>query len=277
MRIVVLSAFPRLDRHPYKHAVLEGLAERHQVIADVAVVYAYTSVASFVRRARKQYTFPDAVARLRAVSRQAGLGQGGQRTGSPARAGSTRSRSVERVARDLGYVVRKFESYSGRDCIGFLSQCAPDLILNLGGMYVPTPVLDIPRFGVVGGHYARLPDIRGVDTIRWTILLDRPVEVSHQLLSPAYDLGDVVRTARVTVRCGADLGAIRTACQEEHARGCLAVIDATSSGHLVRERQAKRDGSYFKKMGKTLRRQVDYMLRQCRYSHYAESSGNSAA
>jgi methionyl-tRNA formyltransferase len=131
-------------------------------------------------------------------------------------------------------------------------------------------MLALPSEGVIGGHYAALPEIRGADTVRWTILLDRPLVVSHQILAPAFDTGDIVRRAPVPVRRGDTILGLRAKCQAEHAAGCLEIVDTLASGELSREAQLPESGSYFRPMGRYLRQRTDAILATARYHHYAQ-------
>lgn len=171
-----------------------------------------------------------------------------------------------------GASVAKFARYAYPVCTNFIRSFRPDVGFNLAGMYVPTSVLATPEIGVVGGHYAMLPEIRGADTIRWTILRDRPVVVSHQLLMEVYDMGDVLRRQAISVRHGDSIDTIRARCQMAHAQGCLTTFDELIGNTLNRKPQRRAGGSYFRRMGDSLRQKVDCLLVERRYSYYGEAA-----
>lgn len=259
MKIAVLSAFPLVDRHRYKHAILDGLAARSQSVQDVALVYGYSGLRPLVGVARRTYSLKGG---LRRVRNAAGDASEEASPGGP----------VGDRARDHGFTVARFDRYQDPACVDFLRSFGTDVAVNLSGMYVPRVILHLPTFGVVGGHYATLPEIRGADTIRWAVLRDRPVAVSHQLLAEEYDMGDVVRREPVRVRRGDSIDDIRASCQAVHAAGCLAVVDELATGTLSREPQEPGAGSYFRPMGSRLCAKVDRLLGEQRYSHYDEDT-----
>lgn len=265
MRVAVLSAFPIVDRHRYKHLVLESLASRRGVVDDVALIYGYSDPRALFGVARRMYSFGDGLARVRKAASPSNAGA----VTLDRSAESERSGRLDGAARDHGFSVAKFSRYTDSDCAGFVRTFRPDVAFNLSGMYVPSTLLTLPRIGVIGGHYALLPEIRGADTIRWAILRDRPIAVSHQMLAEEYDMGDILRREAVQVRRGDSLDDIRAACQMTHARGCVALVDEIARGALDRERQQRVAGSYFRRMGTHLCNKVDRLLSEARYSHYS--------
>jgi hypothetical protein len=288
MKVAILNAFPRVDRQRYKGTVLTGLADRAGLVEDVVMVYAFTDVRDLAKKARRQYGTREGLSRLRsgaagvahpvvgaATALIGGAGNDSDSPGDPlappVKDGSTKepSRAIPKLAMDLGFGVKMYDRYSEEDCVELMKTFRPTVILNLGGQYVPKALFAVPPAGVVGGHYASLPEIRGADTVRWTVLLDRPLVVSHQVLAPAFDTGDVVRRAAVPVRRGDTILDLRAKCQAEHATGCLALVDTLGSGELSREPQHPDGGSYFRPMGRYLRERTDEILASATYSHYS--------
>jgi Formyl transferase len=265
VRLVIFSAFPIVDRHRYKHVVLESLASYESAIDDVALVYGYSDTRALLGVARRMYSFGDGFARVR----KAALPQKTQPTATAISAGPGHASRLERAARKYGFTVAKFSRYSDSGCADFVRSFRPDVAFNLSGMYVPSSLLSLPPLGVIGGHYALLPEIRGADTIRWAILRDRPIAVSHQRLAEEYDMGDVLRREAVPVGRGDSVDDIRAACQMAHAKGCLAVVDELKAGTLCAEPQKSADGTYFRRMGTRLSEKVDRLLAEGRYSHYS--------
>lgn len=87
---------------------------------------------------------------------------------------------------------------------------APDLLVYAGGRDIlRAPLLAAAPLGCIGGHYGRLPEIRGMATVEWSTLLDVPPTVAVQRISPGIDTGDVLMQAVVPLRPGDDFAAIR--------------------------------------------------------------------
>jgi methionyl-tRNA formyltransferase len=122
----------------------------------------------------------------------------------------------------------------------------------------------------VGAHYADLPRIRGGDTVRWSVLLDHPLAVTHLFLAPALDMGDIVARTPVPVEKGDSIEDLRRKCRRACERGHLRVIDSIVDGTLEASPQRLEDGSTFYRMGRYLREKADRALADRAYSHYVD-------
>jgi hypothetical protein len=250
----VLSSYPLVDRFAHKELVLRGLVDRG---LEVQLVYGGTALRDYVREARRRKPLLELRGRLRA-----------RRIAPSAAPAYPRAEKLRDVAGELGVPVLSFRRLNDPECLGALGAFAPDLVHNLSSLYIPDALLDAAGYRVLGAHYADLPRLRGVDTVRWTILIDHPLLVSHQLLSSEFDMGDVVLRTPVAVRRGDGIGAVRRACQAAAAVGHLVVAEQVADGRLERTPQRRADGTTFFQMGAYLRARVDELLRDCRYSHY---------
>jgi methionyl-tRNA formyltransferase len=263
MRIAILSSLPWLDRHSYKNFFLEELAMKPWVQrSDVVLVYGRTKLSDYIQEARR-FGLADGLKKLRSLSGPEGPRSAVSQARKPKRLTS--------LAAELGIASRRFDRLGAPECLSFLKAFQPDVVCNLSGQYVPSRVLAIPRHGVFSGHYSLLPELRGGDTVRWSIFLDRPVFVCHMVLAPEMDMGDIVRTKRVPVTRGDRLEDIYYRCQMASAEGHLHLLDEVETGRLARVSQRKEQGSLFYRMGRHLKLKVDEALRENRYSHYVEA------
>jgi hypothetical protein len=267
MKVAILSAFPRIDRHAYKTYFLQRLLDRPWIRPeDVLLVYGNARLRDYRRE----------LGRLGAgevLRRLPGLLSAGRSAGPPAersRPQPAGASSVAALARRRGVRVAVFGTLASQGCLDLLRAFAPDSIHNLSGAYVPRPLLALGtgRAGVVGGHYGLLPDLRGTDTVRWSIYLDVPLAVSHMALVPELDMGDILSVRPVAVQRGDTFAGIYRKCQFASADGHLDVLDAVRAGTLARTPQQKDDGSLFQRMGPFLRGKVDAKLARGEYAHY---------
>jgi folate-dependent phosphoribosylglycinamide formyltransferase PurN len=263
MRIAILSSLPWLDRHNYKKFFLEELAKKPWVQrSDVVLVYGRTKLSDYIKEARR-FGIPDGLKKLRSLSGTKGLRPAGPQEKRPKRLTS--------LAAELGIASHYFDRLVAPECLSLLQAFQPDVVCNLSGQYIPSRVLAIPRHGVFGAHYALLPELRGGDTVRWSIFLDRPVFVCHMALAPEMDMGDILRMERVPVVSGDRLEDIYYRCQMTSAKGHLQLLEDLEGGRMTRTSQRKGQGSLFYRMGRHLRSKVDQALRENRYSHYVET------
>ncbi len=88
-----------------------------------------------------------------------------------------------------------------------------DLFVYAGGRdLLRDGVLGASRLGCIGGHYGPLPAIRGMGTVEWSVLNDRPIVVAIQRFSRGIDTGDIVLQAPVSLRAGDTFTSIRERC-----------------------------------------------------------------
>jgi methionyl-tRNA formyltransferase len=263
MRIAILSSLPWLDRHSYKKLLLEELAKKPWVRrSDVVLVYGRTKLSDYLEQARR-FGIADGLKKLRSLS--------GTKEPRPAVSREKKAKRLASLAAELGIASRSFDRLGTPQCLSFLKAFQPDVACNLSGQYIPSRVLTIPRHGVFSAHYSLLPELRGGDTVRWSIFLDRPLFVCHMALAPEMDMGDILRTERVPVFSGDRLEDIYCRCQMASAKGHLQLLEDLENGRINRIPQRKEQGSLFYLMGRHLKSKVDRSLRENRYSHYVET------
>ena len=79
-----------------------------------------------------------------------------------------------------------------------IAALAPDLLVYAGGRDIlRRPLLEVATHGCLGGHYGRLPAVRGMGTVEWSVMLGHAPTVAIQRMSPGIDTGDVVMQAKV--------------------------------------------------------------------------------
>lgn len=249
MKVLLLSAYPRVDRLHYKNVLLEGLVDRNH---EVKILYSGIRSRDYTQEARRRGML------------RPGYLLGRFRGGGNGAAGGEVS-SLPTLAERKGVEVVRFTSLGSDETLDFVRRFAPDHTINLAGMFIPGVLLDSLGGRVVGGHYGDLPRFRGRDTVRWPILVDHPTVVSHMYLARKYDMGDVLLKSTVTVRRGQPIEEIRRACQTTSVRGHLAVVDAFVEGRLEPRPQHESEGTTFYEMGTYLRGRVDDILRDGRY------------
>ena len=85
-----------------------------------------------------------------------------------------------------------------------------DLLIYAGGRdLLRQPLLESARLGCLGGHYGRLPDMRGMGTPEWSVIMGQAPTVAIQQMTPGVDVGDVVMQARVPLLVADNFASIR--------------------------------------------------------------------
>ena len=132
------------------------------------------------------------------------------RTGGAPRSGIPLN-TVHAVDRQRSVVqVTDFNDPAG---VAAMRRLDADLFVYAGGRdLLREGVLEAARLGCLGGHYGPLPEIRGMGTVEWSVLKDRPIVVSIQRISRRIDRGDIVLQSPVSLRQDDTFTSIRERC-----------------------------------------------------------------
>lgn len=85
--------------------------------------------------------------------------------------------------------------------IDALKQAQPDLLVIAGfSKLIPQEVIDIPKWGAINVHTAKLPAYRGMHPINWAIINDeKEVGTTIHYIDQGMDSGDILKQATIPV------------------------------------------------------------------------------
>ncbi len=109
---------------------------------------------------------------------------------------------VKQKALQFGYDIAQPVSSRGDDFFDCCINTAPDLLVVVAyGNILPEPVIAHPPLGAINVHASLLPRYRGAAPIQWPIINgDRETGVTTMRLDAGMDTGDILLTARTTIR-----------------------------------------------------------------------------
>ncbi len=97
-----------------------------------------------------------------------------------------------------GRVTLQVDDFNAAANVSAIAALGAELLVYAGGRdLLRRPLLETAAHGCLGGHYGRLPAVRGMGTVEWSVILGEPPTVAIQRISPGIDTGDVVMQARV--------------------------------------------------------------------------------
>ncbi len=76
--------------------------------------------------------------------------------------------------------------------VRFVESHRPDVVLLGQSGIIRAPLLALPRLGTLNAHPGWLPTYRGVDVVRWALLLGGPVGATLHWVDRGVDTGDIV-------------------------------------------------------------------------------------
>jgi methionyl-tRNA formyltransferase len=253
MKIAILSSLPYLDKLKYKTDFLKEIINL-RYIDDIIIVYSNSSIFSHLKAIKNYYK---------------GL------ILSPSKINNNFSELKNEInlydlAKQNGIKVYLFDNFYNDRCVKLLNDYSPDLIHNFSIDYIPSNLVNTWRNRILGCHYAKLPEIRGSDTIRWSILLDYPIYITIFFLEKRLDMGPILFTKKVEVKKGDTIFDIRKKCQEKSKEGHIQALKLYFQNEINFKEQKLNDGRTYYRMGKHLTKMVDNILIEGRYSHYED-------
>jgi folate-dependent phosphoribosylglycinamide formyltransferase PurN len=78
------------------------------------------------------------------------------------------------------------------EAVAQVQDWSPDAAVFTGGNILRSPVLAVPRLGVLNAHLALLPQIRGMSSPEWSLLCDIPLGITIHLMDSGIDTGPIL-------------------------------------------------------------------------------------
>lgn len=116
--------------------------------------------------------------------------------------GSTGFKSFEQLDKVLAGGVSELNNINSDDGLAVLTASAPDLIISIRyGVIIKSPVIAVPRYGVINLHSGLLPDYRGVMASFWAMLNDdKEIGTTlHYINDGTIDTGKVISKSYLEV------------------------------------------------------------------------------
>jgi hypothetical protein len=130
--------------------------------------------------------------------------------------------------------------------IAFLRLHRPDIILLGQSGVVRQGVLAAPRLGTLNAHPGILPAMRGVDVVKWSLYLGRPVASTLHWVDEGIDTGDIIRTETVPIRENDSIRAVEVRAVDTSLRLLAWGAGRLASGDpLPGRKQGREDGKQY--------------------------------
>lgn len=104
------------------------------------------------------------------------------------------------LARSYGIAVVESADFNSRDCLDYLRQQGPEIIINKASQILGKEILSIPSQGCYNIHCSLLPAYRGWVSSFWTLQKQEPYTgVTIHRMSDGIDQGDIIRQRKVPI------------------------------------------------------------------------------
>jgi len=96
----------------------------------------------------------------------------------------------------MPYVVAE---HNGAQTVDVLRRWATDLVVIAGARILRREIIAVPRIGIVNFHPGLIPEVRGLDALKWSVFHDVPPGVTAHLIDERVDAGWIVLRQRIPV------------------------------------------------------------------------------
>jgi methionyl-tRNA formyltransferase len=104
------------------------------------------------------------------------------------------------------------------------------------------PLLEVPRRGVLNAHLGSLPEIRGMNSPEWSLLVDIPVGVTIHYIDEGIDTGPVLQSSELPGAAGCEsLSDLRNRLIAFGVEKMADVVTALDRGTISAKRQFSLD------------------------------------
>lgn len=86
------------------------------------------------------------------------------------------------------------------ECAEILRDAGVNLGVIAGARILKGPVLDAPTRGILNLHPGLIPEVRGLDALKWAIYEDQPLGVTAHLIDERVDAGRIVLRREIELR-----------------------------------------------------------------------------
>jgi hypothetical protein len=119
------------------------------------------------------------------------------------------------------------------------------ILLGQSGV-VRQGVLAVPRLGTLNAHPGILPAMRGVDVVKWSLYLGRPVASTLHWVDEGIDTGDIIQTETVPIRENDSIRAVEARAVDTSLRLLAWGAGRLASGDpLPGRKQRREDGKQY--------------------------------
>lgn len=156
----------------------------------------------------------------------------------------------------------QFDDINQEQTLQALRRYQPDFLVLGGAPLVKRSVLDIPGYGVINTHPAKLPEIRGMDVVGWSILQGVPLGLTVFFVDEGIDTGSILYFHEVPASSGLTLEQTEQKLQSQAGIATVKAIQGFLSGQLAPQSQLKQAGKLYRALPGATRRKVNQLLLQ---------------
>ena len=148
--------------------------------------------------------------------------------------------------------------HNSEGCLSLLRKLRPTVLINGGTpRKLATPILEIPKQGLINVHPGVLPKYRGSCCVEWAILNDDPVGLTAHFMTEGYDEGPIIEIEMCSFALDDDYVDIRVQVYRRWITiMARTVANILRTGMMPVDAVQQGDGSFFRPVSEAQMQQV---------------------
>jgi folate-dependent phosphoribosylglycinamide formyltransferase PurN len=185
-KIVILTRFHRVDNIPWRKELVGFLNELNY---SVTVVFGGKSIYSHYQEARIRFDAQDFIKMGKKILMERLSENSGKENHEKS------EKLIDFCSRN-GIEYKLVDKINSEITRTILKNINPDIIIISNSGIVKEHIIECAKIGALNAHYGLLPQIRGMNAIEWSILLNKKTGVSIHYVDKGIDTGDILVKGR---------------------------------------------------------------------------------
>ncbi len=108
--------------------------------------------------------------------------------------------NIRLICQNLGIPYFEVDRHNSEECSSTLSKLTPDIGVIAGARILKNEAIEKFSIGIINFHPGLIPDVRGLDSLLWSIYLGIPLGVTAHFIDERVDAGRILRRKKVDIR-----------------------------------------------------------------------------
>ena len=146
---------------------------------------------------------------------------------------------VKVKAEELGIPVYQPTTLKDGEVLDILSKLSPDAIVVVAyGKFLPSDILNLPKYGCINVHGSLLPKLRGASPIQWSIVTGEcETGVTTMFMNEGMDTGDMLEKAVIAIDDNDNFRSLHDKLAALGANLICSTLKKLETGEIVRIKQ----------------------------------------
>jgi len=123
----------------------------------------------------------------------------------------------------------------------FIKNKKPNYLIYGGGGIIRSNIIDAVDGNILNAHLGPLPEIRGMNAIEWSVLLNERNEITIHFIDHGIDTGKIVKSYPMQIEKGDTIEVIR---EKAKVKGVEGLVDAVSNNLIGKANLKENTDSY---------------------------------